>query len=293
MYARIMAPYFGRHLPGKPAVIVDNMPGAGGLVAVNYLAQQAPRDGTTIELVGLQALLSQMLGEPGAQFDVRTFVPLGAPSREIGTCVFSKASGIDLTAWQHSKTPPRLGITNYGSTSHVVLAMLAGALGLSYRPVVGYKGTADIRFAMVNRELDGVCVGSNSYLSSFEPRSDFVVAVQAGGASHPLLKDAPSAAEYVHDERGRELLDVLGMMGAAGRFYVAPPGTPPDLVASLRKAFDETMHDAEFLEAARAGSLEIEPVDASVVQQRVASLLNLPADVRQRVTAILTDHQGS
>ena len=161
LYARVMAPHLSRHLPGQPSVIVENMPGAGGLIAANYLAHQARRDGTTIGMFALQSVLAQLLEDPGAQFDVRTFPVLGSPGQDDAMCVVSRASGIDLAAWRDGHVHPRLGIANYGSVTHADAALLTAALHLPWQPSSGTKGTADVRVAI--EKADGACVGRSAY----------------------------------------------------------------------------------------------------------------------------------
>jgi tripartite-type tricarboxylate transporter receptor subunit TctC len=287
LYARVMAAHFRRHLPGEPTVVVENMPGAGGLIAANYLAHQARPDGLTIGLVGVQAVVAQFLRDPGAEFDAREFRAIGAPADDMAVCVMSRASGVDLAAWREGRVRPRLGVTNYGATGHVNAMLLSAALHLPIRPVVGYLGTSDIRMAIESGELDGTCPFLNAYLATFEPKANYVVILQAGVARDLELEGVPSASRLVRDDRGRELLDVLALMGPLARYYVVPSETPSDRTDLLRSAFEETMRDREFLQAAAAARLAIRPVSGSEVEKRVTALLSLPPEVRARITAIL------
>ena len=182
LYARAMAQYFGRHLPGNPTVVVENMPGAGGLLALKYLARQARPDGLTIGQVGLPGTLAQVTDDPEIEDDAARFHALGSPADDVPVCVFSRASQIDLTAWQAGHVRPRLGVTSYGTSSQINTALVLAALELPARIVVGYKGTAEIRQAIASRELDGTCVGMDAYLASFDPKDDYLVALQLGGS---------------------------------------------------------------------------------------------------------------
>jgi len=282
-----MAPHLARHLPGKPAVIVENMPGAGGLVAANYLAHQAKPDGLTLALMSVQAVVAQMLGDPGAAFDVRSFPPLGSPGDDIAVCLVSRASGIDLTAWRAGKARPRLGMTNFGAMSHTAASLFAEGLHLPLRPVVGYKGTSDIRMAIASGEIDGTCVGADAYLASFEPHSSYTILLQAADNDIPELADLPSASHLVSDDDGRDLLDVLNLMGTLSRFYVAPSGTPPDVTTLLREAVAETMHDELFLRDAESAHLRIRPLTPEAIERNVDRLLGLPPALHQRIATIL------
>ena len=289
LYARVMAPHLSRHLPGQPTVIVENMPGAGGLIAANYLAHQARRDGTTIGMFALQSVLAQLLEDPGAQFDVRTFPVLGSPGQDDAICVVSRASGIDLAAWRDGHAHPRLGIANYGSVTHADAALLTAALHLPWRAVVGHKGTADMRVAIENGELDGACVGESAYLASFQPHANYAVLVQAGESRAPELAGVPSAMRLVSDDRGRALIGLLQTMGGLSRFYVAAPGTPAEATAVLRTAFVETLRDERFVQAAAAARLSVRAVPAATVERQIGTLLNLPADERRELIDLLRE----
>jgi len=289
LYARVLAPFLGRLMPGQPTVIVDNMPGAGGLVATNYLALQARGDGATIGLLTMQAPLAQLLGDRGARFDVRRFGIVGSPSNDVPVCIASKSSAFDLAAWQAQRARPRLGATNYGSSTHVNAALIAAALGLPFHPVIGYKGTADIRVAMESGEVDGTCASLDTYTASFEPKSDFVLFLRGGVRDTPGLEGVPSVDTLVTDARRRELLDVLTNLDGLTRFFALPPDTPPEVLSVVRQAFDASLEDKGFKQAAAAVSLPINPVDAKTVQQRIEQLMDLPVDVRERLIGILKE----
>ena len=212
LYTRAMAQHLGRHLPGNPKVVVENMPGAGGLLALKYLAHQARPDGLTIGLVGLPGIMAQVTDDPEAQEDASHLHALGSPSDDVPVCVFSRTSQIDLDAWRSGKTRPRLGVTSYGTPIHVNTSLITAALHLPAQMILGYKGTAEIRQAMTSRELEGSCVGLDSYLSTFEPKDEYLVAVQLGGERSDLA-GVPALSNLVTDERGKELVDVAQVDG--------------------------------------------------------------------------------
>jgi len=288
LYARVFAPYLQRHLPGTPAVVVENMPGAAGLIATNYLAHQAPRDGSTMGLLAVQAAVAQLLNDPAARFDVRRFAVLGSPAEDVPACVMSRASGMTLARWR-AGARPRIGMTNVGSLTHVNATLLARALGLHFRAVAGYRGSAEIRAAMEAGEVDGACFGFNWYESSFQPSADYSLVVRAEGAGIPELAGVPSAADLVVDAEGRELLRVLASLAALSRFFVAPPGTASEIVDVLRRGVEATLRDPTFREAAAAAHLPLKPIPASVVQERLGAVLSMPAERRARVSALLKE----
>ena len=286
LYTRAIAQHLGRHLPGDPKVVVENMPGAGGLLALKYLAHQARPDGLTIGLVGLPGILAQVTDDPEAQEDASHLHALGSPSDDVPVCVFSRTSQIDLDAWRSGKTRPRLGVTSYGTQIHVNTSLITTALHLPAQMILGYKGTAEIRQAMTSREIEGSCVGLDAYVSTFEPKDEYLVAVQLGGEPSDLA-GVPALSNLVTDEPGKELVDAARLMGRVSRFYAAPADTPGETVALLRKAFDDTMRDPEFLRTAQLAHLPINPRSGVRIDQSVAELLHVSPDVRDRVSAIL------
>ena len=287
MYARAMAQYFGRHVPGHPTVVVENMPGAGGLVALKYLAHQARPDGLTIGQVGVPGTVSQFTDDPEAQATSTRVLALGSPSDDVPVCVFSRESHIDLNKWRTGNVRPRLGVTSYGASTHINTVLMSSALQLPAQIVAGYKGTAEIRQAIASREVDGTCVGLEAYLPSFEPKDDYVVALQLEDSQASELAGVPSLAALVTDPRGKELIDVVRLFGRIIRFYAVPAETPTEIVRLLRNAFDDTMHDAEFLKVAKLANLPINPIAWEDVDRSVDDLLHLPPDVRARVSTIL------
>jgi hypothetical protein len=256
-------------------------------LALKYLARQARPDGLTIGQVGLPGTLAQVTDDPEIQADAARFHALGSPSDDLPVCVFSRASRIDLTAWQSGHLRPRLGVTNYGTPSQINTALVLAALELPAQVVVGYEGTAEIRQAIGTRELDGTCVGMDAYLASFDPKDDYLVALQLGGSERSDLEGVPSLSTLVTDTRRKELVDVSRLIGRISRYYAVPPGTAPEIVALLRQAFDDTMRDPEFLQVAKRANLPINPRPAAAVEQSVAELLNLSPVVRDRVWAVV------
>jgi tripartite-type tricarboxylate transporter receptor subunit TctC len=284
LYARIMAPHLARHLAGEPSVIVENMPGAGGLIAASYLARRAPPDGLTIGLLGIQAALAQLVPQTAA-FDVRDLPLIGSPADDHAVCAFARNSGFSLDVWQGGRTP-RVGMTMRGSTTAAYAFLLSESLGLPLKPVLGYPGTADIKAAMASGEVDGVCLSRNSFLASFQPASDYLVVLQSG-SDVAALPGVPIAERMVTSDRARSLLDILSTVGNLARYYALPPGTPEPLVTVVRTAFDRTMNDSAFRAAADAAGLEIRPQTSSIVAAKIRALLAVPPDVRSQLVAML------
>jgi tripartite-type tricarboxylate transporter receptor subunit TctC len=286
--ARVLANYLGRHLPGGPTVVAESMPGAGGLIAANYLARQASRDGLTIGYIGLQAVLSQLIGSPGVQYDARRFIAIGAlTSEDVDVCIMTRASGVHLGNWRTRAAPPRIGSTIRGSANHVRSTLMSAALDLPIRLVMGYKGTAEIRLAMESGEVDGTCLGLNTYRTTFEPTHQYAVTFRLG--EDPDLRAQGVPAAVAADARGQALLDLTETLRQLDRFFVAPPDTPADRVEAIRSALAATLRDPEFLTAATQARLSIRPASAAEITDKMLAVLTLPADRRALVSQLLAE----
>jgi tripartite-type tricarboxylate transporter receptor subunit TctC len=281
LYARLMAPHLQRHLPGGPNVVVENMTGAGGLVATNYLAQQGSRDGTTIGFIAVQAIVAQVVRDPAVRFDVRAFHALGSPAPDEAICVTVPGTGLDLASWrQRTDRPPRLGATNYGSTTHAYGALIATALDLPVRFVIGYRGSAEIRAALDSGELEGTCIGIGAYRASYSPKERYPIVVRTEAGNEPDLRDVPAALRLVEDPAKRAALNLLKLLATVSRVYVLPPETPERVRAVIEQAFEQTMSDPAFLKATTDARLMIQPIKARVVERSIADLVDLAPEAR-------------
>ncbi|MGE5218422.1 MAG: Bug family tripartite tricarboxylate transporter substrate binding protein [Chloroflexota bacterium] len=280
-YARALARHMGKHIPGAPAIVVDNMTGAGSLIAANYLFKVARPDGLTIGHFIGGLFLGQVLGQPGIEFDARKFEFIGAPISDHVVCAMTKASGItSIDKWLASKTPIKMGgIAPGTSTPDNATRILKAALGLPIQLVTGYKGTADIRLAAESGEVAGGCWGWDSVSVTWRKAldsGDAVVVLQANRKNHPDLPKVPQAIKYAKTEEGRKMIEV-GIHGDSDivRTYTLPPGTPKDRVQLLRKAFDATLRDPEFLADAKKSKLNVDPIPASDIEKTISALFKL------------------
>jgi tripartite-type tricarboxylate transporter receptor subunit TctC len=291
-YARAIARHLGRHIPGKPTVIVENMPGAGSLIAANYLAKLAKPDGLTIGNFAGGLVLAQVLGQPGVEFDARKLVWLGVPARETSVCALTKASGIgSAEAWASAKTPVKLGGTGVGATTDDVPRVLAATLGLPIQLVRGYKGTAEIRLAAESGEVAGGCWQWESIKATWRQGLDSGdVAIVLQATSKPLV-DLPRVATtsaLAKSEEARQIIHAgIVVPTEIGRIYGLPPGTPPDRAQILRAAFIETMRDPEFAADAKRSKLDIDPINGEDVTRVVGELFKLDPAIAAKLKDIL------
>jgi tripartite-type tricarboxylate transporter receptor subunit TctC len=294
-YSRVLARHLGQHIPGNPSVRVENMPGAGSLIAANYLYRVAKPDGLSIGHFSGGLLLGQAFGQQGIEFDARQFEYLGAPASEHIVCAFSKASGItSLEKWKAAGVPVRMGGVAPGSTTpDNATRIVRAALGLPVQLVTGYKGTAEIRLAIEAGELAGACFNWVSMRATWRgalESGDAGVVLQLAPRSHPDLPRVPLAGELVRTEDAKRLIEV-GIYGsnATVRVYVLPPGTPKTRVQILRQAFLDTLRDPAFLADAERAKLEVDPVRGEEVERRVHELFHLDAATLAKLRAILLD----
>jgi tripartite-type tricarboxylate transporter receptor subunit TctC len=291
-YARAIARHLGKYIPGKPSVIVDNMPGAGSLIAANFTFNQAKPDGLTIGHFIGGVIVGQLLGNPAAQFDSQRFEWIGAPAKLEAVCALTKGSGVtDLRNWITAKIPVKLGATGPGSETFDVPRVLQEALGLPMQVVSGYKGTADIRVAAESGEVAGMCWGWevmkaqwSKALESGEAR----VVIQAVPKAQADLPKVPLAMELAKSEEAKQLIQVgIHDQSAILRPFALPPTTPKDTVRTMRRAFQETMKDAQFLVEMKQAKLDVDPLDGGEIEKIVASLAKLDTNLAARLREIL------
>jgi len=291
-YTRMIARHISKHIPGKPATIVENKTGAGSLLAANFIFNQAEPDGLTIGNFIGPLVLQQALGNKAAKFDGRKFGWLGVPTPDSGVCVLTRASGINSAdEWKQSKKLVKLGGTAPGSTTDDVPRLLAVATGFPMQFVTGYKGTANIRLAAERGELDGGCWAWESikptWAKSLESGKVKPV-LQSMMKSHPDLEAVPLASRYARGEEGKELLEIVdSVYGVTARPYSVPPGVPADRLALLQKAFMDVTKDPQLIAEAKKARLEFKPVDGPTVTKMFQRVYELKAETKTKVASIV------
>jgi tripartite-type tricarboxylate transporter receptor subunit TctC len=292
-YARAISRHMGKHIPGSPSIVVENMTGAGSLIAANHVYKVAKPDGLTIGHFIGGFFLGQVLGQPGIEFDARKFEFIGAPVSDHVVCALTKASGItSVEKWLASKTPVKMGGLAPGtSTPDNATRIFKAALGLPIQLVTGYKGTADVRLAADGGEIAGGCWGWDSISVTWRKAldsGDVVVVLQANRRNHPDLPNVPQAIKLAKSDESRRMIEV-GIHGDSDivRTYTLPPGTPKDRVQILRNAFEATLKDPEFTADAKKSRLNVNYIPANEIERDIAGLFKLESGLVSKLKDLL------
>jgi tripartite-type tricarboxylate transporter receptor subunit TctC len=291
-YARLVARHLGKHIPGNPTVIVENMTGAGGLISANHLYRVAKPDGLSLAHVPGTLLLGQILGQPGVEFDARKFEYIGATVKEEVVCATTKASGIaSVDQLMAAKTPVKLGAVAPGAPTDNTPRILKAALGLPIQVVTGYKGTAEIRLAAESGEVAGACWAWESMRATWRKSLDAGEAIpimQVTAKPLPDLSRVPLAISLAKTDEARRLIQVGIQDGSAySRPFMAPPGTPKERVQILRRAFQETLSDKALLAEAEKAKLTLDPVSGEELEKLIADLFTLDASFVEKLKTVL------
>lgn len=281
-YAHVFGPYFSNHIPGNPSVIIQNMPGAGGIRAMIYLQNVAPKDGTTIGLVHSSVPFAPLYGIKGANFDPRKMNWIGSINSATGICVSWTASGV--TTWQDLYNKEYIvGGTGAGSQMETLPAMLNKLFGTKIKIVSGYKGGNDVYLAMERGEVQGRCGGLKSSIKSTRPdwfpEKKVSVPIQIALERDPEFPDSPAVIEFAKDEKTKQVLQLILAPMNMDRPILAPPGTPPRMVAALRKAFHETMADPGLIADAKKANIELEEVSGDKIAGILDHAYAMPPDI--------------
>ncbi len=289
-YTRAVARHIGKYIPGNPTPIVQNMTGAGGLVAANYIYNRAKPDGLTIGVWPSGQVLRQALGDRSVKFKGDKFGWIGAPGRGLPTCAIMGFTGLKtLKDVLNSKKPIKMGGTRAGATVDLP-RILNLTLGTKFRVIPGYRGVRVIRFAMQRRELDGVCYGWESMRvtarSILDAKGDdklIPFLVTHGNPQDPEVKDLPRLTEVI---KGKENLAILKAWLSQFNFqrpFSLPPGTPKERLSILRKAYKATLEDPQFLAEAKKSKLIINYVSGEEIEKFVDQILGISPETKKRL----------
>ena len=279
-YARLLARFMGKHTPGDPSIIPQQMAGAGSLRAANYIYSVAPKDGSVFGTFSRNMGISPLVDK--AQFDSRKFTWLGSVTDDTTTCVSSAASPIkDWSGFL--STPSKFGGLGSGADPDVWALMYKNVFSAKVQLITGYPGTNDAILAMERGEVDGLCGLSWSTIKTEHPRwiedHSVRIIVQAALKKEPELGPVPLATDLVTNPEQLQILKVLLATQAMARPFAAPPDIPADRKAALLSAFDATMSDPDFLAEAKKQNFDVRPVPASKIDAILTEIYATPKNV--------------
>ncbi len=292
-FARTVARHMGKYVPGNPSVIVENMTGAGSLIAANHVYKVAKPDGLTVGAFNGNQILAQLVGGQGIAFDARKMEWMGAPGYNHDLCLLSRKSGVaNAGEWLASKTVFKLAGSAPGSTTDDVAKVLKEAIGLPMRLITGYKGTADMRVAVESGEVDGMCGFSwvsvrTTWRKALENNLVSIM-MQSAPKAHADLPKVPLTMSFAKTAEARQLIEAgVHQPSAITYSYSIPPGTPKDRVQTLRQAFSQTVKDPDFLNEAGKANLEIAPASGEEIEQAIRKLFKTPPAVVAKLKEVL------
>ncbi len=281
LYARVLAKYLGKYIPGHPAIVPENMPGAGGLRASNYLYAAAPKDGSVIGTFS-RSIPTMPLVDPNLTFDGRKFAWIGSMSSDTSLCLTGSKSPVKT--WRDMLTMPVVMGGQYAAADSDIYARLYNnVLGTKIKLVSGYPGTNDITLAMERGEVDGICGLSWGTIKIAHPEwvngKSVNFLLQAALKKEPELANVPLALDVIDDPEKKQILYLHFAPQAIGRPFAAPPNIPDDRKAALNRAFDETMKDPEFLAETAKEKMDIAPMTGHEIDVLLGQLYTIPPDV--------------
>ena len=290
--ARVLAKHMGRHIPGNPTVVPQNMPGAGSLRLANFLYSVAPKDGTALGMIGRGMAMEPLIGASQPQYDARRFTWLGSVSDQVSLCATWHTSPVK--SWQDMlATPFTVGGEGSGSDPDMFTTMIRNLFGVKARLVSGYPGGPEINLAMERGEVDGRCGWSWSSIKITKPEwfggKKINLLLQMALHKSRDLPEVPLILDLARDDRDRQILRLVLARQQMGWPFLAPPGLPAERAHALRQAFDETMQDAEYLAEAKQRTLDVNPMTAAEIDKLIGELYQTPADVVAMTKSVIAE----
>lgn len=293
-YSRVIGRHLSKHIPGNPTVIIENMPGAGSIVAANHIFNAAPKDGTIIGNVSGPIILEQLFGNSGVRFDMAKFRYLAVPIAEVYLMLVTKRSGIRRLEELLGSKPRQTTIGAIPNTTieHAPLLM-RDVVGANLKVVSGYKGSAEIRLAMDSGEIDGFFnTWTSAKISALEliTNGEWLALAQLTDTPvHDLpIENVPAISSIARTKEQRQLLRLgTAVPSQFGKVYLMGPGVPEKRALAIESAFAQTFADSDFLQDTAKGKIEIQPLSAYKTGSLVSEFLAMPGELRGRLRNVI------
>lgn len=289
-YARLVARWFSKYVPGAPTVVVQNMPGSGSLTMTNFLYNVAPKDGTTFGIFNRNVPLEPLMGNTNARFDPRKFTWLGSTNAEPSLCVAWHGSQV-RTIKDLQEREFTVAATGINANSGLVPTVLNRVMGTKFKIIMGYPGSNEMSLAMERGEVEGRCGWSRSSLMTTKPtwvsEKKINLLLQAGLQKSPLMPDVPLALDGVRDEGDRQLLKLAVAWDEMAWPFAAPPGIPADRAQALRAAFAAVLKDPELVVQAGREGLDLNLVPAGNIERILDEVYATPEPILAKMKDIV------
>jgi tripartite-type tricarboxylate transporter receptor subunit TctC len=286
-YARLLARHLGKHVPGNPNIVPKNMPGAGSFLALGHVYNIAPKDGTVLAIGAPTSPLDEKLGTQGVRFKTAVFNWIGRIDSLVNIVFMWKTSPVKTFA-DAQRIESRLSGTGAGSTVSIYPTVLNNVLGTKFKLIMGYRGSNEAQLAVERGEVEGhstswtaVKVAHPDWL----PTKTISILVQFALKRHPELPDIPTAVDLARNDEERQILGAVMNATEIGTAFFTTPGVPADRVTALRRAFDATVKDPEFLAEAQRTKLTVNPITGEELQKLVTEVSDLPPALLEKVRA--------
>jgi tripartite-type tricarboxylate transporter receptor subunit TctC len=291
LWGRAVARHIGKHLPGRPNVVPQNMPGAGGFLAANNIYNVAPRDGTAMAIVPAGTTLGPIMGASGARFDATRFTWIGTPATETPVCVaFNRPQATVRTVHDLYERELVVGSTGPGAGPHTWPRALGALLGMKFRVVAGFQSTANVFLAMERGEIDGICTILDTVVGQrpdWIPNGKVTILFHGGGAPSAALGGIPFVGDLTRNPDERAAIEFLFAGAGLGRPIIAPPDMPSERATMLQDAFMATTKDADFLTDAKRQKLDVEPRDGAYLTALVKRIYATPKAIVDKVAELI------
>ena len=288
--ARVLARHMGRHIPGNPSMIVQNMPGAGSLNAVLYLDANAAKDGTVLNTFNFGAIGEARLSPDKIKVDFRKYNWIGSISQDLTVCYVWHALGVKTLADLAKRPKVHYGSTGAGSSSDLNQRIMKHIFGVKLQQVGGYPGSAEQRMAIERGELDGDCGAWSSIPVEWINEKKIVPVIRSSPATAPdMPADVPYSIAIAPSERDKQIMQLLLTSNQLGRPFIASAAVPAERVKILRDAFDATMKDPKFIAEAQKLRLPISPIVGEDALKVVEDIYRIPDDIVVAARGVMRD----
>jgi tripartite-type tricarboxylate transporter receptor subunit TctC len=287
LWARSISRHLGNHIPGNPTIVVQHMPGSGGLLVANRLYNTAPKDGTAVGMINRGIPFEPLLGGQGAQFDALKFIYVGSPGRDTSVCGARKDAQVQNLQDLYTKELT-VGASGSGADTAIYPQFFNALLGMKFKIVQGYKGSGEIQIAMERKEVDGICLTYDSLMRGNLARQGQInVLMQAALEPDPRLKDVPLGLQAARTSEEKHALELFLARVEMGRPFVLPPDVPADRVAAIREGFAAMLKDKAFLEETGKQRLRVDPISAEQMTGVVVNAYKASPEVVKRTMQVL------